>query len=241
MARERLNQAAGTTAAWHEFATRVDLARTLAGEIAGRLAEAVARRGTALLAVSGGTTPAAMFGALSAEDIDWNKVIVTLIDERFVPETSPRSNAALVQRTLLQNRAKAARFVPLFQPNETVEQAAVDVSKALAGLPWPLDVAILGMGGDGHTASFFPDATNLDRLLAADNPAIVMPVHAPSAGEPRLTLSLSRIAAAEWTAVHIEGTDKKAVIEAALEPGGKRPISAVFRQGGKPIDIFWAP
>jgi 6-phosphogluconolactonase len=241
MARERLNAASGTTPVWREFATRVELARTLAGEIAERLADAIARRGVGFLAVSGGTTPTAMFGALSAEDVDWKNVIVTLIDERFVPETSPRSNAALAHRALLQNRAKAARFVTLFQPHETVEQAALEVSNSLAALPWPLDVAILGMGGDGHTASFFPDATNLDRLLAADNPAIVMPVHAPSAGEPRLTLSLSRIAAAEWIAVHIEGTDKKAVIEAALEPGGKRPISAVFRQGGKPIDIFWAP
>jgi 6-phosphogluconolactonase len=241
MARERLNTASGMTPVWREFATRVELARMLAGEIAGKLADAIARRGIGFIAVSGGTTPTAMFGALSAERVDWKKVIVTLIDERFVPETSPRSNAALAHRTLLQNRAKTARFVPLYHPAETIEAGAELASKALAGLPWPLDVAVLGMGADGHTASFFHDAMNLDKLLAPDNAAIVMPVHAQSAGEPRLTVPLSRIVAAEWIAVHIEGTDKKAVIEAALEPGGKRPISAVFRQGGKPIDIFWAP
>lgn len=241
MARERLKPLAGTSTGWRQFATRVELARELAGEIASALGAAIVRRGAAFLAVSGGTTPAAMFGALSAEDLDWKRVVVTLVDERLVPESSPRSNAALVRSALLQNRASDARFVGLYHPAETVEQAAAEASKSLASLPWPLDVAILGMGTDGHTASFFPDAANLDRLLAADDPAVVMPVHAESAGEPRLTLPLSRIAEAAWIAVHIEGPEKKAVLEAALRPGGKRPISAVFRQGGKPIDIFWAP
>lgn len=229
------------TAEWHEFASRGELAETLAADIAAALSRAIEAKGTAFLAVSGGTTPATLFRILSNAAVDWKNVIVTLVDERFVPETSDRSNAALVRSTLLQNRAKEARFVGLHQPVGTVEAAAEQASRLFAGLPWPLDVAILGMGTDGHTASFFPDAVNLETLLSPAETAFVLPVHALSAGERRLTLPLSRIVAADKVVVHIEGTEKKYVLEAALEPGANRPISAVFREGKKPIEIYWAP
>lgn len=225
----------------HEFGTRGELATALAGHVAERLREAIGRRGTGFIAVSGGTTPAGLFRALSDEALDWQNVVVTLVDERFVPETSPRSNAALVRSTLLRNRAGEARFVPLYQPVEPVEAAAEAASKVLADLPWPLDIAILGMGPDGHTASFFPDAVNLGTLLSPAEPGFVLPVHAQTAGEVRLTMPLSRIVGAAEVILHIEGEEKKTVLEAALEPGADRPISAVFREGRKPIEVYWAP
>lgn len=226
---------------WHIFPSRGELAATLAKSIAGALGAAIAAKGTAFIAVSGGTTPKDLFQALSIEPVDWKNVIVTLIDERFVPEDSPRSNAGLVRSMLLKNRAAEARFVPLYHPAPTVEEGADEVSKVLQDLPWPLDFAVLGMGGDGHTASFFPDAAELATLLEPSQTAFVLPVHAASAGEPRLTLPLARIEAAQRIAVHIEGTDKKTVLEAALEPTADRPISAVFRHGRKPVEIYWAP
>jgi len=226
---------------WHIFQTRDELAQAFAATVAETLQQAVARKGSGFVAVSGGTTPANFFRVLSTKQIDWKNVVVTLIDERFVPETSERSNAAFAHRTLLQNRAAETRFVPLYHPAATIEEGAERASQVLKDLPWPLDVAILGMGGDGHTASFFPDATTLDTLLAPSETGFVLPVHATSAGEPRLTLPLARIEAAQRIAVHIEGTEKKTVLEAALEPTANRPISAVFRQGRKPVEIFWAP
>ncbi|MER8367473.1 6-phosphogluconolactonase [Mesorhizobium sp. M1348] len=237
MAREQLGGAYN----WHEFAGRQELAAALAGHVASCLSKAIAERGTALLAVSGGTTPAKFFAALSTVPIAWEKVTITLVDERFVPPSSPRSNAGLVAANLLQNAAAAANFVPLYHDTATIEGAAVSDSEALQVLPWPLDVVVLGMGTDGHTASFFPDADNLARLLDPSSQRIVLPVHAASAGEPRLTLSLARIINAAFIALHIEGAEKRTAFEAALGAGARKPIRAVLDATQKPVEVFWAP
>lgn len=238
MAREQLSE---VSYGWNGFADRQDLATALAGEIADRLTGAVAEHGTALLAVSGGTTPAKMFAALSTTPIAWDRITVTLVDERFVPPSSPRSNAGLVAANLLQNKAAAARFVPLYHEAASIEDAAVADSEALRSLPWPLDVVILGMGGDGHTASFFPDAGNLEELLDPASQRIVLPVHAASGGEPRLTLSMARIVAAGFVALHIEGDDKRIAFNGAMGPGAKKPIRSVLEAAPRRIEVFWAP
>ena len=238
MAREQLNSVAYD---WHAFSGREELAAALAAQIADHLTKAIAKRGTALLAVSGGTTPARLFAVLSATPIAWDKVTVTLVDERFVPASSPRSNAGLVAANLLQNAAKAARFVPLYHEATSIEDAAASDNAALQALPWPLDVVILGMGGDGHTASFFPDADDLAVLLDPSSERIVLPVHAASAGEPRLTLSLARIIDAGFIALHIEGADKRTAFDGAVAPGPRKPIRAVLDAAPKPVEVFWAP
>ncbi|WP_404925096.1 6-phosphogluconolactonase [Mesorhizobium sp. ORM16] len=238
MAREQLNSPSYN---WNGFSDRAELAAALAERVADRLAKAIAARGTALLAVSGGTTPAKFFAALSGMPIAWDKVTVTLIDERFVPASSPRSNAGLVAANLLQNAAAAARFVPLYHEAVSIEDAAASDNAALQSLPWPLDVAVLGMGPDGHTASFFPDADDLAKLLDPSSDRIVLPVHAASAGEPRLTLSLARIVDAGLLALHIEGEDKRTAFDGAVAPGPRKPIRAVLDAAPRPVEVFWAP
>ncbi len=228
---------------WNEFADRGALETALAGRIAQLLSKAVETRGQALIAVSGGTTPKRLFQTLSGIGIVWDKVIVTLVDERFVPASSPRSNAALVAGNLLQNAASAARFVPLYRESLSIEDAARSDNAEMMLLPWPLDVAVLGMGADGHTASFFPDAGNLSVLLDPASERVVLPVHAPSAGEPRLTLVAARILGAGFLALHIEGEEKRAAFETAMGQGAgeKKPIRAVIEESPKPVEVFWAP
>ena len=226
---------------WRIFPSPQALAEALAGDVAAALRAALARRGHALLAVSGGTTPKLFFPALARQALDWAKVTVVPVDERLVPESSPRSNGALIRHSLLTDKAASARFVPLFHAAGTVEAAAHRAAAALATLPWPLDAAILGMGTDGHTASFFPDAGNLAVLTDPADRNLVLPVDAPSAGEPRLTLPLARLLEAGFLALHMEGEEKRTVLDAALAPGGDRPISAVFAHVDKQVPVYWTP
>lgn len=225
----------------NDFTSREALAEALAVTVAGQLGRAIENRGKATLAVSGGNTPALFFELLAREELDWSAVLVTLVDERFVPQTSARSNAALVVANLLTDRALAAHFVPLYAPLDDVAFAANDAAGRLANYLPPLDVAVLGMGLDGHTASFFPDATELDALLDPGGRRLVSAVHAPSAGEERLTLTLPAIADAGFIALHIEGADKAATLEKALAPGATLPIRRVIDAGRTPVEIFWAP
>jgi 6-phosphogluconolactonase len=223
----------------HFFPSRAELAKTLAETIAGRLSDAIAQRGAGFIAVSGGSTPALLFAELSRAAIDWKKVIVTLIDERLVPADQPRSNAKLVADKLLQGPASAATFVPLYHGTDDGDEAAERARAELAKLPWPLDVAILGMGPDGHTASFFPDAPDVAELLATDAAKLVLPVESVTAQEHRLTLTLAKIVEAGFLALHIEGPDKRRVLDSALA-GEKLPIRAAIEASPRPVEIFWA-
>ena len=224
----------------HDFASREALAHALAETVATRLSGAIADKGQAMIAVSGGTTPALFFDTLAQADIAWGNVVVTLVDERFVPADSPRSNAGLVARHLLQGRAAAARFVPLYEAGTSIERAAEDAAVTLRETGLPPDVVILGMGADGHTASFFPDATNLADLLDPSADTTVASVSAPSAGEPRLTLTLAALRGAPFIALHIEGADKRAALDKVLA-GETRPIGTVLDEADVPVEIFWAP
>ncbi|OLP58367.1 6-phosphogluconolactonase [Xaviernesmea oryzae] len=228
---------------FNAFASGAELAEALAERVAAALSAGITARGGASLAVSGGSTPKAFFATLSKHDIDWPKVTVTLVDERFVSPDSDRSNHRLVAENLLQNNAAAAHFVPLYHPAEDVEIAAAEASIETAAIGQPFDVAILGMGGDGHTASFFPGGSRLSEALSPDTPRGVITMTAEGAGEPRLTFTFSALSDARLLVLHIEGDSKKAVLEKAQAEGDETdmPIRAVLRRAASPVEIYWAP
>jgi 6-phosphogluconolactonase len=228
---------------FNPFANGTELAEALATVVASVLAEAVAARGEAAIAVSGGSTPKAFFKALSVKDINWKKVVITLVDERFVPPENDRSNHALVSSMLLQNKAAAAKFLPLYHAVADPEDAAFAATSDAKRLPRPFDVVILGMGGDGHTASFFPGGNHLEQALSARTPRGVITMLAADAIEPRLTFTFSALQDARLLVLHIEGEAKKPVIDEALAQGaaGPLPIARVIGTASSDTEIYWAP
>lgn len=217
----------------------------IAAHIADALHAAIAARGQASLAVSGGKSPIPVFEALRVQDLDWSQVTVVLVDERVVPQDHADSNTALVRRHLLQGAAAAAHFVPFFgelpaQFNAEVLDALVaDAESRIAGLPWPLDVAVLGMGEDAHTASLFPGAAGYARAIATDQRlAWVVPDTAPHA---RLSFTLSALLAARELLLSIAGDTKLVVYrQAALSRDEALPISLVLHQDQAPLSVWIA-
>ena len=225
-----------------EFADGEALAQGLTDWTAEHLREAIAARGVALLIVSGGKSPARFFDLLSNVDLDWPRVTITLADERRVADDSPRSNARLVRERLLQNRAQAASFTPLADVRLPADRELAAASARIANLPSPADVVVLGMGDDGHTASWFPGADGLAEAIDPGARQLVAPIVAADAPEPRLTLTGRVLLRARAIALEIEGEAKLATFAAALEPGPEEamPIRAVLRRAADRLTVFSA-
>ena len=225
-----------------DFADGAALAAAFAQWTATLLQNSVDERGEALLIVSGGTTPRRFFAALALHAIDWTRVTIAPADERCVAEDSPRSNARLIRETLLRDHAAAARFAPLADSRLSPDQELAAANARIADLPSPADLVILGMGADGHTASWFPGADNLAEAINPGARALVVRISAPGAPEPRLTLSARVILRARALTLHIEGAAKLATLERALGPGPieEMPVRAALRGAGDRLTIFAA-
>lgn len=211
-----------------QYPDRAVLATDLAELVADQLAEAIEARGKASLAVPGGTTPGPFLQVLSEQDIAWDKVSVMLTDERFVPEDSARSNTRLLRETLLQGRAAAAKLVPMVAAGNTPEDVLEDLMVGL-NPTLPLDVVVLGMGTDMHTASLFPEADKLAEALSDDAPTL-LPMRAEGAGEPRITLTAPVLWGARYVHLLITGPAKLAALQEALleGPESQAPVRVIL-------------
>ncbi|MEI4470307.1 6-phosphogluconolactonase [Frigidibacter sp. MR17.24] len=221
---------------FEEYPDRDALWMGLADRLASALGEAVrGSDGGASLCVPGGTTPGPVFDLLSAARLDWDRVTVFLNDERWVPESSERSNGRLVRQRLITDRAAAATFLPLWSDHATPEEGLPALTEALQP-HLPISVLLLGMGGDMHTASLFPGADRLAEALAPDAPLLV-PMRAEAAGEPRVTISAPYLAGALQIHVLITGDEKRAALERAQGlPPEEAPIRAVLSNA----TVHWA-
>jgi 6-phosphogluconolactonase len=220
---------------------------TIARHIADALRAAIAARGQASLAVSGGKSPIPLFEVLREQELDWARVSIVLVDERIVPRDHEASNTALVARHLLQGKAAAARFCLFFRELAPVFNADVldalvrDATDRIADLPWPLDVAVLGMGEDGHTASLFAGAPGYARAIASDDRlAWVVPEQAPvPAPHARLTFTLHALLEARELVLSIAGDNKLAVYhQAAAKADPALPVSLVLNQTWTPVSVW---
>ena len=225
------------------FTAADEWAEACAARLADALAAAIVDGGRAVFAGSGGSTPTPIYRRLAGAGLDWSRVVVTLIDERYVPETSPESNAALLKQTLLTGPAAAARFVPLFQPAVTVDRAAALAAHALSAEGGKLDAVLLGMGEDGHICSMFPNSPTLRTLLSpALKPTVLGVPHGRDGAAPsleRLTINLPYLMTARRVVLAINGAAKRDVFEreAAGDPA-IQPIAALIA-ARVPLDVLW--
>jgi 6-phosphogluconolactonase len=223
---------------------------TLVAELAEKITQAVqksiTRHGWASLAVSGGSTPQPLFTKLSQQNISWQDVIITLVDERWVDPADAASNERLVRQYLLQDQAAAATFIGLKNIFPTAIEGQAQCRQDLRKVPRPFTVLLLGMGHDGHTASLFPGSSQLVAATDMHSEAICMATcmatTPANVAHERMTLTLPTLLDADEIILHIHGREKKAVLAKAQEEGlaEDMPIRFILRQQQTPVAVYWA-
>lgn len=234
---------------WNQGADAQSLAENLAGELVLQIEQAISQKNQAVIALSGGSTPKPLFKVLAEHHVDWSKVVITLVDERWVPETHALSNAAFMKQHLLNSLPESVAFVPLYQAAQTVEASMPlvldEYCKTTGSTPQNLrsfDVVILGMGGDGHTASFFPDASNVAELVSLEASQPLLTCQSPSTQVERITWSLPSLLNTDFLALHFTSASKLDVFERAAAGGCKSelPIRSAIFQNHTPLNVYYA-
>lgn len=226
----------------NDFKQRELLDAKLAEEVAGLLSQAIAEKGKASIAVSGGSTPKGFFKALSEKDIPWNKVTITLADERWVNIDSDASNTRLVHENLLQNKAQSAKFFHVKQGGLLCDETLAYLNLAANTSLLPLDVLILGMGEDGHTASLFPCSDQIKQALSVDNTNSLMKVVPKTAPHERITFTFASLSQSKATFLHLAGAAKKDVLTKALAGNDvfEMPIRAFLQHSAINTQVYFA-
>ena len=237
---------------WHESNTQQSLASDLADRITVELSAAIAQRGQAIIAFSGGSTPKPLFEALLTRNIDWSKVIVTLVDERWAPIGHPLSNAGFLIDHLLGKLPTTPKFVPLFNISAAAMNASMSlipvlcdyarITESTIAQPARFDVSILGMGSDAHTASFFPDADNIKQLVDPNSTEMLLSCTSPSSQIDRVTWSLPMLLKSSFLALHFTGKSKRNVFEQALGDSNAElmPIRSFLFQTEKHLNVYYS-
>lgn len=226
----------------NNFETREALDIALADKVSDILQQAISLKGKASIAVSGGSTPKGFFKVLSHKDIDWKKVTITLADERWVDITSEASNTRLVHENLLQNKASVAKFFHLKQGEVLCDETLFDLNVAANNALLPLDVLILGMGEDGHTASLFPCSTQIKQALDINNDKALMAVEPTTAPHQRITFSFASLSQSKNVFLHLCGDNKKQVLDKALNGDDEfdMPIRKFLHTDYIDTQVYWA-
>lgn len=226
---------------WHQFDNAQTCADALVTDIRFLLEKTLIEKNEAVLAVSGGRSPILLFKALSRQKLEWEKVHVILVDERYVEPDHEDSNERLVRDHLLQNHAAKAKFTGLAYQTASLSG---DVKNANEHLPDP-DIIILGMGDDGHIASLFPYAPQLPHALnVKDDSPRYSTISPPSAQHERISMTLAAMRRADCLVIQISGATQRDMIErASLRVSTDSPVSYLLAKNwsGAPLQIYWHP
>lgn len=229
---------------WWDYDDAAELADAVAGDIQFVIESAIDARGSAVIALAGGKTPFPAYEKLAKAKIDWKRVTIVPGDERIVPLGDPLSNVTQLGKLFIPKGARVMPIVP--KQTEDYKSAGRSADALMQDLHWPLDLCLLGVGGDGHTASIFP-GPDFDEALNGPKERRMLGVMPdplpPEAPVARVTLSRQGIVTARALMIAVTGKDKRAIIEQAIDqgPSSPYPIGRVLADAELPVDIHWAP
>ena len=225
---------------WNSASTEEELAIHLTQDIKQMFIELIDSNMRSSLAVSGGSTPINLFQKVSKLNIQWESIDITLIDDRWVEPTHKDSNELLVRKNLLRNNALNANFIPLKNSSNSAKDGQALSEKSLGILRNPLDLAILGMGNDGHTASLFPCSEDLPLAMDINNKSKCIAVNPNTAPYERISLTRSMICKSRNIVLYIVGEQKLETLEKAIKNKDPNimPIYAFLEHG---LSIYWSP
>ncbi|CAB3781728.1 6-phosphogluconolactonase [Pararobbsia alpina] len=211
------------------------LARDVGEALQARLGQGAAHS-HATFAVSGGSSPRRFLSVLSGQPFDWSRIDLTLVDDRWVPDDDKDSNVRFVRENLLQNAAAQARFMPLV---DVTRDPADQIARLNASLEPALpDVAVLGMGEDGHTASIFADAPEWREAITTEQRFVL--VHPRAAPHARVSWSMSALKRIDRLFLLIAGKSKLDILEKAAASPLDNAISKLANDKGVTLDVYWS-
>ncbi|GAA4219886.1 6-phosphogluconolactonase [Sphingomonas endophytica] len=228
---------------WWEYDDAAELADAVAGDIQFVIESAIDARGSAVIALAGGKTPLPAYEKLAKAKLDWKRVTIIPGDERIVPLGDALSNVTALGKIFIPKGARVMPIVP--KATDDYKAAGRSADALMQDLHWPLDLCLLGVGGDGHTASIFP-GPDYDEALNGpkERRAIgVMPDPLPpEAPVARVSLTRQGIVTARALMIAVTGDAKRKVIEDAIKEGAGSPypIGRVLADAELPVDIHWA-
>lgn len=227
----------------YNFEKSESLDLVLADKVSQILQQAILDRGKATLAVSGGSTPKGFFNVLSHKKIDWKNVIITLVDERWVDIASDDSNTRLVRDYLLQNKATEANFFHLKAEKVLCRETLINLNVMAKRMLMPLDVVILGMGEDGHTASLFPCSEQIAEALDTHNENALMVIDPKTAPYQRISFTFATLIQSRNIFLHLCGGTKQHVLNQALSADDvfAMPIRKFLQDRATTTQVYWSP
>ncbi|WP_439133993.1 6-phosphogluconolactonase [Pseudomaricurvus sp.] len=230
----------------YRFESREALLNALYDDVMTCLSSDLQEKGQATALLSGGSTPGPLYERLSHADLEWSNIHVALVDERWVEPDHAASNEKLLKNTLLQNKAASAQFAGMKNAANTPFEGQSDCNRQYDVLPAPYSVCLLGMGGDGHTASLFPHAEGLTEALDSQQLcAGILANKSEVTGDnlARMTMTPFALLKSRKIVLLITGDDKWIVYRQARENSEilSTPVSVFLQQNDVDIDVYWAP
>lgn len=219
----------------YEFKNITQVSTALAQAVINSIQKELKQKDSINIAFSGGKSPLDFLKILSTFECEWQKCNISLVDERLVESHHPDSNAGVIKNYFLQNSAKVANFTPFFNSLSPID---VILKEANHTYKQP-NLAILGMGNDGHTASLFPNALDFKESLTTEqNIVFIEPQNAP---HKRLSMSLSALQKCDKLFLLIIGDEKKQIFnEAAKNININLPISYILHSKEVNCDVYFS-